>query len=326
MNDGQINTILAQSSTQWFGMNILDPSKAFQPIGELSIPLSGGKGLAPIRGYVMGLGLDDSSTVVTDSIGRGFTTSLKFMNVSGMNSFGYNTHHNDQYSITSHAEYLVNGTPMTYGNMRVATENRYGFNGTGQGASTTTQNNLTQYSIGIPEVYKKGKFSYGAQYTSLNTNPWIAFGGAWGEITNSGIFDNVVTYRNGGFGTQASLMHVTTNISPGLITRVNNMWGAWAETGYRFGDARREGNLGLYAGIKPVVLSGSVEAKLPTSVDNSGTVMYTNKTLAVQNQSTSYVRALYTNQMTKQTQLRLSAMSTTDGQYRAMTELRFWID
>jgi hypothetical protein len=82
----------------------------------------------------------------------------------------------------------------------------------------------------------------------------------------------------------------------------------------------------LYAGIKPVVLSGSVEAKLPTSVDNSGNVMYTNKTLAVQNQSTGYVRALYTNQLTKQTQVRLSAMSTTDGQYRAMTELRFWID
>jgi hypothetical protein len=54
--------------------------------------------------------------------------------------------------------------------------------------------------------------------------------------------------------------------------------------------------------------------------------MYTNKKLAVQNQTTGYVRALYTNQVTKQTQLRLSAMSTTDGQYRAMTELRFWID
>jgi len=38
------------------------------------------------------------------------------------------------------------------------------------------------------------------------------------------------------------------------------------------------------------------------------------------------VRALYTNQLTKQTQLRLSAMSTTTGQYRAMTEFRFWIE
>jgi hypothetical protein len=78
--------------------------------------------------------------------------------------------------------------------------------------------------------------------------------------------------------------------------------------------------------MKPVILSGSVEARLPTGVDNSGNIMYTNKTLAVQNQATGYVRALYTNQLTKQTQLRLSAMSTTTGQYRAMTELKFYID
>jgi len=187
-------------------------------------------------------------------------------------------------------------------------------------------NKPRQYTIGVPKIYSYGKWSIGTQYTYLNTNPWIAFGGAWGEVTGSGIMDNVVTYRNNGFSTQASLMNVTTNINPGLITKVNNMWGAWAETGYRFGDARREGDLGLYAGIKPVVLSGSVEAKLPTGVDNSGNIMYTNKTLAVQNQTTGYVRALYTNQLTKQTQLRLSAVSTTAGQYRAMTELRFWID
>jgi hypothetical protein len=321
MSDGQVNSVLAQSSTTWFGMNILDPAKAFQPIGDLSIPLSGGKGLAPIRGYVMGLGLDDSGTVVTDSMGRGFTTSLKFMNVSGINSFGYNTQHNDQHNLTSHAEYLVNGTPVTYGNMRVATENRYGVNGTDQGANITTQN-PTQYSIGIPEVYKKGKFSYGAQYTNLNTNPWIAFGGAWGSITNSGIFDNVVTYRDGGFSTQASLMHVTTNITPGLITKVNNIVGGWAESGYRYTNMDGFGDLGLFAGVKPVVLSGDVEARMPTSVDSNGNITYTNKNLAIQNQVTPYLRAIFTTKINKQTMYRFSAMGTQQGQYRLMNEVR----
>jgi hypothetical protein len=54
----------------------------------------------------------------------------------------------------------------------------------------------------------------GTQYTYLNSNPWIAFGGAWGEVTGSGIMDNVVTYRKGGFSAQASAMHVSTNITP----------------------------------------------------------------------------------------------------------------
>jgi hypothetical protein len=166
----------------------------------------------------------------------------------------------------------------------------------------------------------------GTQYTYLNTNPWMSFGGAWGEVNGSGIMDNVVTYRKNGFSAQASVMHVTTNITPGLVTRVDNMWGTWAETGYRFGQARENGDLGLYAGIKPVVLSGNVQAKIPTAVDSAGNIMYTNKKLMVQNQTTGYIRALYTNQLTKDTQYRFSAVATQQGQYRIMHEFRWWLD
>jgi hypothetical protein len=242
------------------------------------------------------------------------------MNINAINAFGYNTQHNDQYELTSHAEYLVNGALTTVNGMRM------GADWAGRDANGMGLNKPTQYTVGVPRWFNKGSWSVGTQYTYLNSNPWIAFGGAWGEINGSGIMDNVVTYRRGGFSAQASAMHVTTNITPGLITRVNNMWGAWTETGYRFGHAKRAGDLGMYAGIKPVVLSGSVEASLPTAVDMGGNIVYTNKTLQVQNQTTGYVRALYTNQLTKTSQLRLSAMTTTAGQYRAMTELKFSID
>jgi hypothetical protein len=319
MSDGQINTVLAQSSTTWFGMNVLDPEKAFQPIGNLGIPLATG-GIAPIRGYITGLNIGDGAAVVTDSLGRAFSTNIKPMNITAMNAFGYNTEHNDQYELTSHAEYLVNGTLTTVGNLRFGSDFA-GRDNTGQGL-----NKPKQYTVGVPRWYSKGNWSAGTQYTYLNSNPWMAFGGAWGEITGSGVMDNVITYRRDGFSAQASAMHVTTNITPGLITRVNNMWGAWAESGYRFGDAKRSGDMGIYAGIKPVVLSGSVEARIPTAVDMSGNVVYTNKKLMVQNQTTGYLRALYTNQLDRRTQLRLSAVSTTAGQYRAMTELKFWID
>ena len=319
MSDGQINTVLAQSSTTWFGMNVLDPEKAFRPIGELSIPLASGN-LAPIRGYVAGLNIGDGQAVVADSLGRTFNTNIKPMNITTMNAFGYNTEHNDQYELTSHAEYLVNGSLTTVGNLRI------GSDFAGRDNSGLGLNKPKQYTVGVPRWYSKGNFSIGTQYTYLNSNPWIAFGGAWGEVAGSGITDNVVTYRNNGFSTQASVMHVTTNINPGLITKVENMIGTWAETGYRFGDVRREGDMGVYAGVKPVVLSGSVHAKIPTAVDNGGNIIYTNKKLMVQNQTTGYVRALYTNQLDRRTQLRLSAVSTTAGQYRAMTELKFWID
>jgi hypothetical protein len=308
--------VLAQSSTTWFGMNVLDPEKAFRPIGNLGLPLATG-GVTPIRGYITGLNIGDGAAVVTDSLGRAFSTNIKPMNIHAMNAFGYNTQHNDQYELTSHAEYLVNGALTTVNGMRVGTDFA------GRDANGMGLNKPTQYTIGIPRWYSKGNWSMGTQYTYLNSNPWIAFGGAWGEINGSGIMDNVVTYQRKGFSVQASAMHVSTNISPGLITQVGNMWGAWGETGYRFGNVRREGLTGVFLGIKPIVLDGAVQARMPTGVDNSGNIVYTNKNLAIQNQNTGYVRALHTNQLNRETQLRLSAIVTSTGQYRAMTELRW---
>lgn len=319
MSDGQINQVLAQSSTTWFGMNVLDPERALRPIGELGIPIEG-RGISPIRGYLSGVNLGDGNAVITDSLGRAFNMNLSPMNINRMNAFAYNTEHNDQYELTSHAEYLVNGGVTTVNGIRVGSDYA-GRDSTGMGL-----NKPTQYTVGVPRWYSKGSWSVGTQYTYLNSNPWIAFGGAWGEVNGSGIMDNVVTYNKNGFSAQASLMHVSTNITPGLINQVSNIWGTWAETGYRFGNIKREGHTGIFLGIKPVVLDGSVQARLPTGVDNTGNITYTSKKLAIQNQTTGYVRALYTNQLDRRTQLRLSAVATTGSQYRIMNELKFWFD
>jgi hypothetical protein len=320
MSPAQANAVLAQTAATYFnGVAVIDEDAILRPFGNIGIPISTGA-LKPISGYLAGVDLGNGSAIVMDSLGRSFDINLKSMNTRGLNAFGYNTQHNDQHEITSHAEYLVNGAVTTVNGMRIGSDYA------GRDANgMTVLNKPRQYTMGVPGYYRNGNWSVGAQYTYLNTNPWIAFGGAWGEVTGSGIMDNVVTYRNRGFSAQASLMNVTTNITPGLITKVNNMWGAWSETGYRH-TTKEFGDLGVYAGVKPVVLSGSVQARIPTAVDMGGNIVYTNKTLQVQNQTTGYVRALYTNQLTKQTQLRLSAISTTTGQYRAMTEVKFWID
>jgi hypothetical protein len=253
-------------------------------------------------------------------MGRAFNMNLSPMNINRLNAFAYNTQHNDQYELTSHAEYLVNGALTTINGLRVGTDYA-GRDNTGMGLSKPTQ-----YTVGVPRWYNKGRWSVGTQYTYLNTNPWVAFGGAWGDVNGSGITDNVVSYFRDGFSAQASLMHVSTNINPGLITKVNDMWGTWAETGYRFGDIRREGHTGLFVGVKPVVISGSVQARMPTGVDNSGNIIYTSKKLMIQNQTTGYVRALYTNQFDRKTQLRVSAVATTGSQYRIMNEIKYWFD
>jgi len=311
MTAAQANTALAQTVATYFnGAGIINDEDIFKPVGSLSLPTL--NGYKAINGYITGVDLGDASVVAMDQVGRGYNMNLAPMNINRINAFGYNTEHNDQYELTSHAEYLVNGGLTTVNGMRLG----------GDYAKQAP----AQYTVGVPDYFSYGKWSLGAQYTSLNSNPWIAFGGAWGSVTSSNIMDNVVSYRNKGFSAQASLMHVSTNITPGLINKVNNMWGAWAEIGYRFGDVKSEGDTGLFAGVKPVILSGSVEANLPSSIDNAGNIQYTSKKLAVQNQATGYVRALYTNQLSKKSQLKMSAMVTANGQYRAMTEFKFFLD
>jgi hypothetical protein len=311
MTAAQANTALAQTVATYFnGAGIINDEDIFKPVGSLSLPTI--TGYKAINGFIAGVNLGDAPVVAMDQVGRGYNMNLAPMNINRINAFGYNTEHNDQYELTSHAEYLVNGGLTTVNGMRLGGD--------------YAKQDPTQYTIGVPNYLSYGKWSLGAQYTTLNSNPWIAFGGAWGSVTSSGIMDNVVSYRNKGFSAQASLMHASTNITPGLITKVSNMWGAWAEVGYRFGDVKSEGDIGLFAGVKPVVLSGSVEASLPSSIDNAGNIQYTSKKLAVQNQAIGYVRALYTNQLSKKSQLRMSAMATANGQYRAMTEFRFFLD
>ena len=320
MTVAQANDALARTVATYInGVPVINEDDMFKPIGSLG--LSTVRGIVPITGFVSGLNLTDASVIALDQAGRSYNMNLAPMSVDRLNAFGYNTAHNDQHELSSHAEYLVNGAVTSVNGVRIGTD--------WAGRDSNGMNILnrpTQYTVGVPNWYRKGSWSMGTQYTYLNTNPWMSFGGSWGSINGSGVMDNVVSYRSRGFSAQASIMHVSTNINPGIITRVSDMWGTWAETGYRFGDAKREGNLGMYAGIKPVVLSGSVQAQMPTSVDAGGNVVYNNRTLMVQNQTIGYVRALYTNQLDRRTQLRFSAMSTTTGQYRAMTELRFWIN
>jgi hypothetical protein len=78
----------------------------------------------------------------------------------------------------------------------------------------------------------------------------------------------------------------------------------------------------MYAGIKPVTLSGHVSAKIPTSIDMSGNVVYTNKKLTVQDQTVGYARISYINNLSRHSQFKFSAMGTTTGEYRVVNELK----
>jgi len=318
----QANEALARTAASYLGGRMLDLDALMNPIGGLNLPTV--RGLQPIQGFISGVSLDNGQVVGVDDLNRSFNLNIKGMNVSRMNMFNINMEHNDGHEMTSHAEYLVAGPKYTAGPLRIGTEDRNNYNGYGTGDPSLVGRQFNNYTVGLPNLWRRGGLSFGTQYTALNQNPWISMSGAWGQVTNSNIMDNVVTYRNSGFSVQGSLMYVTTNIQPGLITNIRPATGGWAETGYRYTNwEKKHGDLGVYLGVKPVLFSGSVEANLPTSIDNNGNTVYTKKNMTIQNQTTAYIRALYVNRLSRQSQYRISGMVLDSGQYRIMNEIRW---
>jgi hypothetical protein len=315
-------TSLAYTTSAGTGY-LLDLEKIMQPFGTMS--LNSASGMRPISGLLTGVDIGNGQAVAMDQLGRGFNLNLKnITSPNTPNSFMVNTAHINEHSLSSHAEHLVGGPVYNVNGVRFGADTR-STNANGDNSQMLGRNAgmiPQQYTVGIPNFYKNGRASLGVQYTSLNSNPWIYMSGAWGQVNNSGILDHVFSWRDGGFSVQKGIMYTTTNITPGLVTNITPITSLWAESGYRF-SRDGFGDLGVYAGVKPVIVSGSVEANIPTAVDNSGNTVYSKRNLALQNPVTGYARVMYTNRVNKETQYRFTAMATQYGQYRFMHELRW---
>ena len=319
LTDAQLNTMIQATGQNYYGATILDDRALLSPQGFLTM------GSRPISGYIAGVQFNgaDSQLTAQDQLGRNFSVNLAPTHLnSWSNSFNMNSEHIDQHELTSHTEYLVNGAVNSFNGIRVGTETRNQFNTIGNDPSLGPTLGATplNYTVGAPKMWAKSNWSGGVQYTSLNYNPWVAFGGSWGMIKQTGNLDTTIRYTENGFTAVAGSTYTTTQMTPGLIAKVNDIYGVWGETGYRWND------LGVYAGVKPIIVSGNVSANLPTGVDNTGNIVYTGKTLAIQNQTTGYIRALWTADINKKTMYRLSGTAMSNGQYRLMNELRFFFD
>ena len=346
MSSAQVNQVLAQTSSSYMtdagtGL-VLNPDKMMNPIGSLSVATR--SGLTALSGGIAGVNMSGLNQMQAfDSVGRNYSLNFGNTNYVGPNSFTYNTEHIDQYNLSSHTEYMLNGNTNTVYNpqgmpMRMGVENRNQGNTIGApiqpkefGDQSGNQGLYlgatppTQWSFGLPVMYRNGNFYTGMQYTNLNSNPWLNFSGSFGSVNGSGTLEQVMTYARDGFSIQGAVMRTTTNFRSGIVTNVSPITAAWAETGYRYSE-KGFGDLGLYVGVKPVVLNGNVTATIPTSVDNAGNVVYTNTKMGVVSQTTPYARVLYTGIIDRHNSYRLSGMTTQTGQYRAMAEYRYTFD
>lgn len=294
------NDALARTAATYLNGQVIDLEAAMRPIGSIGITLEGQTQIRPITGYLAGVNLNGLGAVkVTDSLGRDFDMNISPMNVAGaISSWARNPSTSTKLQLHSQAEYLVSTDAYDMEIMRIA-------------------GNDYNYSIGTPTFRINDNWQLNAQFTNLTFNPWVQFGGIWGSVNTSSILETVATYRRSWFQGQFGVMNVDTQITPGLITAVNHITAVWAELGHN------DNQFGLFVGVRPTVIAGSVEANLPTSVDMQGNLHYTKTNLDVANPVNGYVRALYHGQFNKQVEYRVSGMYIDNGQYRAQADIKF---
>jgi len=327
LSQQQVATAIQSTSTTYNGFTVIDSDAALRPVGDLGIPFAG-RSVRTLNGGISGVKTGDIFVIGLDSLGRTFQIDLQPMTQRGFNGFERSTQQLDQHYLTSHAEYLVSGPINTSGNVRVGVDalaaQSFGRDSFVGNHFMPMQQSARQFTAGIPSLYQRGYWNFGTQFTALNNNPFLSMSGTFGFVNSSKIIDNVVSYRHpSGFSATASLMHVSTDFKPGLVTNISDMLATWAEVGYRSMSWVKSSDIGVYAGVMPYLLSGSVTANMPTAVDDQGNIAYTKQTMAVQNTPTPYARLMYSTALTSNTTYRASGMYMANGQYRFMHELRF---
>lgn len=297
MSDAQVNAVLAQSSTTWFGLNVLDPARALSPIGELSLPVNGR--LMNLSGYIGGINLNGAANRVNalDSIGRNFTVNYSSTNTPGITNLW--------------SRFVENIDDDTRG-AQVSGIQSFRYQGFKFGGTEDNRNMV----VGVTGIELGKDTSLSVQYTRMPFSPFVQLNGSWGLVKSSSTMESTVTNRQGGFVSKLGMMYSSTEIESGLVNRINPITSVWAETGYEWKNFR------AYAGMLPKVISGTADISLPTGVDNRGQIQYTNSRAEVYGPTVHYARFNYTDRINRYANYRINAMITTQHQHTVMGEIR----
>lgn len=245
LSDPSVNRVLAETSPLSInGMSVVDYNSALQPVGDLEV------NNVEIAGTISISGLNNSAlqrVTALDAIGRNYDVDLTPL----ANNF---TPSVDPVSQTRALGFTAVGDNATYS----------------FGADTSSVSD-SEWRFGITV----GKQPY---------NPWINFDGMFGTINGTQTVEVDINreYANGVWH-RAGIMQYQTDFTPGLVTRVDDLWAGYAVLGYK------EQGLNLYGGLKPTLFSGSVGLRLPTDVDSNGNLMYTDHTVSVRNRALGFL-------------------------------------
>lgn len=296
MTVAQANTALAQTSATYFGGRVIDLETIMNPVGQLMLPI--GNQLRPLSGYVGGINLNGAAGNITtfDRLGRDFSINYNTTNVNMMNMFTRSIDNIDDDTRSAQ----LSSASLAY------------YNGWKFGGSVDNRNLI----IGGPGISLNEDIKFNMQYSRMPFSPFVQLNGSWGLVKSSDTFESTVAHRKGSWVSKLGIMYSTTEIDRGLVTRVNPITSTWFETGYEWQ------NFKLYTGVLPKVISGSADITLPTSVDNTGRVSYTNIKADIQGPTMPYARFSYSDRINKRISYRINGIVSTLNQHSVIGEIK----
>lgn len=266
----QANEMLARTSPSYLGAKLLDLDKLLNPIGVLGLSIDGRLDQRrPITGGIFAPGLRSDllrNVIAVDELGRDFQVNLSKMAIDPNTALS-------RFSTIS-----SNGTG-TWTSRLISQEISYQKDMMAVGYD---QNWTTGSTGKIPHT--SDNWSYSISATQMYGSPWLGFSGSFGTLRSSLMLDTNVTYRWGeGFWAQGGIIQTSTDYDKGLVEKISPIYSAYATTGLK------QGNLHVFTGIQPVILAGEIDLKLPSYVDNTGTLQYTNHQIKLHNPLVSFV-------------------------------------
>lgn len=294
LSAAQVNETLSRSTTQWLGFNVIDPTKALNPIGNLSLSKTGP---VTIDGYLAGVNLSKINNITMfDSLGRSFSVNVNLPSTNIPNAWA---RYAENFGDDTRGAGPIKMESVRYGNMKFA--------------SDPTSQTMALGIVGVPV----GKYTtMSTQYTQLPFSPFIQMSGSWGKVKAANILETSVTTQKDGWIGRAGIMYSNTLIEPGVVTKVSPITSVWAEAGYDWGKFK------MFAGMLPKVIDGTASLSMPTGVDNSGNAVYNDSKANITSVTTRYVRASYFSRINKWTSIGLSGLVTDTHQFGLYSDLR----
>ena len=281
------------------GQGLLDLDRATQPVGSLGISTTGRTGTTrPVAGALSVSGLSSAVTA-------------KLASVSAIDEFqrGYQVNLTPATSsrFIEPTAYIPHSAGQGWSSRYAGQLNSFNGVTVGSGAGVTTVGVSTQALSREHQTLQ-----YQATFTQMEYNPWVNFAGMWGESRGAMTLEFSAVYSPDptGMYAQTGLMQTTGNYNYGMVSRVTPIYSAYAIAGYR------EQGLSVYAGVKPTVISGSMDITIPTAIDEAGTMQYETVSSKIRNRAVGFVGTSYAYNYRAHT-VSLNAMAGQDGSYQA---------